>query len=167
MIMILCWNRRERYYKWAWRYLWCLCKGMRGSCLPGYCDYTWQLHQICSFKNKSCTHLQPDHTTLRIAVNRCTVLARLMQSVKEALTSEIKISRLMRWSDSKVAWYWIVQSTKEWKKFVQHRVDEIRKLVPTECWNHCPGPDNPANILSRGMDCRDLTASNLWWSGPK
>ena len=46
------------------------------------------------------------------------VLARLMHSVKEALTC---------WADSKVAWYWIVQSTKERKQFVQHRVDEIRK----------------------------------------
>ena len=90
-----------------------------------------------------------------------------MHSVKEALTSEIKISKLVCWTDSKVAWYWIVQSTKEWKQFVQHRMDEIRKLVPTDCWNHCPGPDNPADILSRGMDCCDLTASALWWNGPK
>ena len=50
---------------------------------------------------------------------------------------------------------------------MQHRVDEIRKLVPTDCWNHCPGPDNPVDILSRGMDCCDLTASTLWWNGPK
>ena len=90
-----------------------------------------------------------------------------MHSVKEALTSDIKISRLVCWTDSKVAWYWIVQSTKEWKQFVQHRVDEIRRLVPTDCWNHCPGPDNLVDILSRGMDCCDLTASALWWNGPK
>ena len=23
--------------------------------------------------------------------------------------------------------------------FVQHRGDEIRKLVSGDCWNHCPG----------------------------
>ena len=50
---------------------------------------------------------------------------------------------------------------------MQHCVDEIRKLVPTDCWNHCPGPDNLADILSRGMDCCDLSASASWWNGPK
>lgn len=108
-----------------------------------------------------------NQTIPRLELLSAVVLARLIHSVKEALTSEIEISSLVCWTDSKVAWYWIVQSTKEWKQFVQHRVDEIRKLVPTECWNHCPGPDNPADILSRGMDCRDLTASTLWWNGPK
>ena len=67
----------------------------------------------------------------------------------------------------KSAWYWIVQSQKEWKPFVQHLVDEIRKLVPEECWNHCPGADNPADLLSRGMDCRELENSVLWWNGPE
>ena len=108
-----------------------------------------------------------NQTIPRLELLSAVVLARLMHSVKEALTSEIKISRLVCWTDSKVAWYWIVQSTKEWKQFLQHRVDEIRKLVPTDCWNHCPGPDNPADILSRGMACCDLTACTLWWNGPK
>ena len=51
--------------------------------------------------------------------------------------------------------------------FFQHRVDEIRKLVPVECWNHCSGADNLADLLSRGMDCRELATSVLWWNGPK
>ena len=108
-----------------------------------------------------------NQTIPRLELLSAVVLARLMHSVKEALTSEIEINKLTCWTDSKVAWYWIVQSTKEWKQFVQHRVDEIRKLVPEECWNHCPGSDNPADILSRGMDSRDLATSTLWWNGPK
>ena len=43
----------------------------------------------------------------------------------------MKIDKLFRRTDSKIAWYWIVQSQKEWKPFVQ-RVDEIRKLVPED-----------------------------------
>ena len=42
-----------------------------------------------------------------------------------------------------MAWYWIVQSQKEWKPFVQHRVDEIRKPVPEECWNQEVEFDRP------------------------
>ena len=50
---------------------------------------------------------------------------------------------------------------------MQHRVDEIRKLAPQECWNHCPGADNPPDLLSRGIDCRQWETSVLWWNGPK
>ena len=50
---------------------------------------------------------------------------------------------------------------------MQHRVDEIRKLAPEECWNHCPGADNLPDLLSRGIDCRQLETSVLWWNGPK
>ena len=108
-----------------------------------------------------------EQTIPRLELLSAVVLSRLIHSVKEALSSEMKIDKLFCWTDSKIAWYWIVQSQKEWKPFVQHRVDEIRKLVPEECWNHCPGADNPADLLSRGMDCRELENSVLWWNGPK
>ena len=108
-----------------------------------------------------------EQTIPRLELLSAVVLSRLIHSVKEALSSEMKIDKLFCWTDSKIAWYWIVQSQKEWKPFVQHRVDEIRKLVPEECWNHCPGADNPADLLSRGMDCRELETSVLWWNGPK
>jgi len=106
-------------------------------------------------------------TIPRLELLSAAVLSRLIHSVKEALSSEMKIDKLFCWTDSKIAWYWIVQSQKEWKPFVQHRVDEIRKLVPEECWNHCPGADNPADLLSRDVDSRELETSVLWWNGPK
>ena len=46
-------------------------------------------------------------------------------------------------------------------------MDEIRKLVPAEHWNHCPGAENPADIPSRGILPTQLASSELWWSGPK
>ena len=104
-----------------------------------------------------------EQTIPRLELLSAIFLCRLIHSVKEALSSEMKIDKLFCWTDSKIAWYWIVQSQKEWKPFVQHHVEEIRKLVPEECWNHCPGADNPAaDLLSRGMDCRALETSVLW-----
>ena len=107
-----------------------------------------------------------NQTIPRLELLSAVLLARLMNSVREALTSEVEISKSVCWTDSKLAWYWIVQSDRDWKQFVQHRVDEIRRLVPVECWNHCPAVDNPADILSRGIDPRSLEANALWWNGP-
>ena len=105
-----------------------------------------KLCQICIFKKRVAP--LSEQAIPRLELLSAVVLSRLIHSVKEALSSEMKIDKLFCWTDSKIAWYWIVQSQKEWKPFVQHRVDEIRKLVPEECWNHCPGADNPADLLS-------------------
>ena len=103
-----------------------------------------------------------EQTILRLELLSAVVRFRLIHSIKEALSSEMKIDKCFCWTDSRIAWYWIVQSQKEWKPFVQHRVDERRKLVPEECWNHCPGADNPADLPSRRMNGRELENSVLW-----
>ena len=56
---------------------------------------------------------------------------------------------------------------KEWKPFVENRVAEIRRLVAPECWNHCPGSSDPADLPSRGMAMEELQASALWQTGPE
>ena len=71
------------------------------------------------------------------------------------------------YTDSKVALFWIKGITKTWKQFVQHRVSQIQKLLPTNCWKHCAGVENPADLPSRGMNPVELSLSNLWIHGPK
>ena len=36
-----------------------------------------------------------------------------------------------------------------------------------ECWRHCLGVSNPADIPSRGSQPSDLISNPLWWNGPK
>ena len=50
---------------------------------------------------------------------------------------------------------------------VQQRVDEIRKLIPVECWEHCAGRNNPADIPSRRMTPLELSVNKLWRNGPE
>ena len=45
---------------------------------------------------------------------------------------------------------------------MRHRVTEIHR----DDWRHCPGPDNPADIGSRGVLGSDLKSEKLWWHGP-
>ena len=65
-----------------------------------------------------------------------------------------------------IALSWIKGTSKEFKQFVQNRVVEIRKLVSVRDWRFCPGLNNPADIVSRGMLPSELSQSKLWWNGP-
>ncbi len=95
------------------------------------------------------------------------LLARLMDSISQALRSELPLSEPHCFSDSTVAIFWIRGVEKIWKPFVQNRVLEIRKLLPPECWVHCSGRENPADIPSRGHTPQQLLDSQLWVNGPE
>ena len=89
------------------------------------------------------------HSIPRLELLSGVILARLVSSVKEALASQITIDKTHLWLDSKTAICWI-KGSKEWKQFVQNRVNEILSLTEESMWNHCPGIENPADIGSRG-----------------
>ena len=94
------------------------------------------------------------------------ILSRLLSTINSALEYEVPITEMFGWTDSKVTMYWIRGVDKEWKQFVQRRVQEIRRLVPEMHWEHCPGEANPADIPSRGASPAELARSTLWKDGP-
>ena len=49
---------------------------------------------------------------------------------------------------------------------MENRVIEIRQLVAVECWKHCPGEINPADLPSRGVELSELLCNPLWLNGP-
>jgi hypothetical protein len=49
---------------------------------------------------------------------------------------------------------------------VENRVTSIRASIWPQCWGHCPGRENPADIPSRGMTATELSRNRLWLSGP-
>ena len=79
---------------------------------------------------------------------------------------ELNLDPPLCYTDSQVALYWI-SSGKEWKQFIQNRVDKIRRLVPIERWRHCKGSHNPADLPSRGVFPSALADNSLWLNGPE
>ena len=106
------------------------------------------------------THYKASNPQVRAAVSN------LISTVSIALMPEVELKESCCYTDSKVALYWIRGTEKEWKPFVENRVNEIRRLVPPTCWNHCPGRDNPADLPSRGMTPMELAGSRLPHHGP-
>ena len=117
------------------------------------------------------THVSPlkVQTIPRLELLSAVLLARLMTNVTGSLNARLSLKEPQCFTDSQVALYWIKEIRREWKQFVQHRVDEIRKLIPAECWEHCAGKSNPADILSRGLTPiqSELAENKLWRKGPE
>ncbi|GFX10499.1 uncharacterized protein TNCV_2583211 [Trichonephila clavipes] len=52
------------------------------------------------------------------------------------------------------------------KTFVQNRVAKIQELYPNLLWRHVPSDQNPADLVSRGVDPDKLLQQKLWFNGP-
>ncbi|GBN76568.1 hypothetical protein AVEN_74890-1 [Araneus ventricosus] len=53
------------------------------------------------------------------------------------------------------------------KTFVSNRVAEIQSLCSNCQWTHVSSNNNPADVLSRGADARDLRGNDFLWQGPE
>ena len=107
-------------------------------------------------------------TIPRLELLSALLLARLITTTAESLKPVLALVNPPRcFTDSMVTLFWIKGLTKEWKPFIQNRVNEIRGLVPPENWNHCPGETNPADLPSRGLPPLELSVNQLWHSGPE
>ena len=98
----------------------------------------------------------------RLELLGAVLLARLVNK----FNSTVKQLKTINWIDSLTALCWI-KNARTWKQYVQHRVDEIRKLTSKSDWRHCPGKQNPADLPSRGTSVKELTNNAIWWNGPE
>ena len=98
----------------------------------------------------------------RLELLGAVLLARLCDKITK------KVGELVTtyWVDTMTTLCWI-RNDKHWKQYVQHRVNEVRKLSSTSAWRYCPGPQNPVDLPSRGLSAKDLAESDVWWNGPE
>jgi hypothetical protein len=61
---------------------------------------------------------------------------------------------------------WICNDSNWWKTFLGNRVTEIHTYTTPSQWKHCPGEDNPADYLLRGVNAEKLKELQTWWHGP-
>jgi len=94
--------------------------------------------------------------------------ALLLAELVDSCVCALKLSCEIRlFTDSTITLSWIQGCPSRWKTFVANRVAKIQELVPLESWHHVSGPDNPADLASRGIQAAELLASSLWWHGPE
>ena len=47
-----------------------------------------------------------------------------------------------------------------------NRVNHIQETTNVEVWSPVKSKENPADLVSRGVDATILKDSSLWWNGP-
>ena len=87
-------------------------------------------------------------TIARLQLLSAFLLSRLIVSVQDSLRHKVTHLNVRCYSDSQVTLYWICGKGKEWKPFIQNRVNKIRHHVHPDIWHHCPGVTNPADLPS-------------------
>ena len=104
------------------------------------------------------THVAPidQESVPRLELLSAVLLARLIVTVEEAFKPILPIDKRLCWSDSTTTLQWIKNEEREWKSFVQKRVDEIRKLAEPQTWSYVRSEDNPADIPTRGCKAFEL-----------
>ena len=151
---------------------WCQLHGFGDASMKAYSAVVYMVYGTSEgiFSTLLCskTRVAPlkSLTIPKLELMSARILAVLINTVKNALQSQVKIDKVRLWLDSKTALYWI-QNNNEWKQFVQHRVNEILTLTKKDEWGHVSGVENPADIGSRGVTAKQLVGSKLWWAGPK
>ena len=111
---------------------------------------------------KTCVSPVKTQTIPRLELLSALLLSKLKTSVHKVLSLELSLDEHSYFNDSKVSLYWIKGQEKEWKPFVQNRINQIRSATQ---WAHCAGKENPADISSRGIDPKGLVRNSLWLHG--
>ena len=104
-------------------------------------------------------------TLPRLELMAAVVAARLAMFVVSSLSPINEDISIHLWSDSQIVLYWL-HSHKSLKPFVASRVQEINELFTPTAWRYCPTADNPADLLTRGINAASLDSSVLWKHGP-
>ena len=116
---------------------------------------------ICS---KSRVAPSNQKTLARLELCGATLLAKLINRYVKVLS--VKIEEVVLWSDSTIVLNWITMSPNKLQTFVGNRVALIQELTHSFTWKHIRGEENPADIISRGLQPYEISECCIWWNGP-
>ena len=85
-------------------------------------------------------------TIPKLELMACVLLNQLMFSVYSSLKFNYKDLKLFCWTGSLDCLFWIHNTKKMWKQFVQTRVLKIRDTLEGTSWLFCPGMQNLGRI---------------------
>lgn len=103
-------------------------------------------------------------TLPRLELSAAHLLAQLAQRVLTSLN--LNIDKIFFWSDSTIVLSWLSLQPKQLNTFVANRVSEIQQFSKDHKWLHVSSENNPADVISRGLEPKLLGDCHIWWHGP-
>nr|CAH7734508.1 unnamed protein product [Callosobruchus chinensis] len=100
----------------------------------------------------------------RLELCGAVLTTRLSKKVSQAL--KININACYYWVDSTIVLSWISTCPSKLKVFVSNRIAEIQRCTNVQQWAQVSSSDNPADLVSRGINATELKQCTLWWNGP-
>lgn len=148
--------------------------------LHGFCDASERAYGACIFIRTTRGDEEISVNLLcsksRVAPLKKTTIPRLelcgalllAKLVSKIMSIFIQLDSCTLWCDSTIVLAWINASPTNWKTFVANRVSEIQELtMNNNCsWKHVRTSNNPADLVSRGLNPVQILNCNLWWHGP-
>lgn len=89
------------------------------------------------------------------------MLSKLIKHVQRVL--EMPTANYYAWTDSTIVLHWLEKPV---KTFVSHRVASILESTSIRSWSHIDTKQNPADLVSRGLNVKELLSSEMWRHGP-
>lgn len=102
-------------------------------------------------------------TLPRLELCGAKLAAELLHKVKIDLSWQ---NKCFLWTDSSIVLGWINSTSTNYQTFVANRVAAIQsKSIPSQ-WRHVPTKENPADLISRGVQPQKFKECSLWFYGP-
>ena len=122
-----------------------------------------------SSKNIMCDQCKKKVSVPKLELRGAVLASNLTENVVCELGYNYDFEHVFIWTDSSCVYCWILNTDHLYKKFIQDRLDIIRKL--DVIWKLVPSKMNPADISSKGCGIGDLLNNNknrkLWFEGPE
>lgn len=103
-------------------------------------------------------------TIPRLELCGALLLAQLMKRVLVSL--KLDVHKVYLYTDSTIVLSWIQKEPADLKQFVASRVATIQELTYIPQWRHVVSQENPADLISRGLEPEKFIQNELWWEGP-
>ena len=101
----------------------------------------------------------------RLELQAAVLGTRLSRIIQES--HEVKVNKVVFWSDSRTVLHWIYSSTRKYKPYVTHRIASILNTTNEENWRWVPTNQNSADAATRPNHPPKIVENGIWTEGPR
>ncbi|KAK9720556.1 Pao retrotransposon peptidase [Popillia japonica] len=87
--------------------------------------------------------------------------------LKALMAFNLSFNSITFWCDSTIVLSWIATESSKLKTFVANRVSKIQRFSKLSQWRYVPSHENPADIISRGLNPDEIINYTSWFNGPR